>query len=155
MNKPTEFSVRDVELGDRTQWESLFLAYGVYYETAFTPLTIAGVWEWLMEQGHPVMCFVAVDQDTILGFAHLRRQHDTFSAGPSWFLDDLFTTPKARGLGVGRALITRVKAHATAHGGGELRWFTEAENTTAQRLYDTLATKSSWVVYEDLVTGEN
>ncbi len=28
MNKPTEFSVRDVELGDRTQWESLFLAYG-------------------------------------------------------------------------------------------------------------------------------
>ena len=64
-------------------------------------------------------------------------------------------TWEARGLGVGRALITRVKAHATAHGGGELRWFTEADNTTAQRLYDTLATKSSWVVYEDLVTGEN
>jgi ribosomal protein S18 acetylase RimI-like enzyme len=65
----------------------------------------------------------------------------------------LYTHPSTRGKGVGTALIAAVKEHAGQHGGGALRWVTEANNITAQRLYDTLATRTSWVMYENEIAG--
>lgn len=148
MTDPRPFQIRKIQPADRDQWEALFLAYGVFYETAFTQQIVEGVWEWLMDPSHSVSGFVAESEGTLLGFAHLREQADTFRAGPSWFLDDLFTLPTARGRGVGRALIDALKEHGAAHGGGDLRWITAADNTQAQHLYDTLASRTSWVMYE-------
>jgi len=141
-------TIRPVRDSDRDQWEELFLAYGVFYETSFPPETIEGVWGWLMDSNHPVSCFVASDGSTLLGFAHIREHPDTFVAGPGWFLDDLFTRPGNRGHGVGRALISAVVAHAGSHGGGTVRWITAKDNVTARGLYDTLAKRTTWVMYE-------
>jgi GNAT superfamily N-acetyltransferase len=148
MTEKLPFHIRSIEASDRDQWEALFLAYGVFYETAFSQDVIAGVWAWLMDSSHSVSGFVAESEGSLLGFAHLREQADTFRAGPSWFLDDLFTAPAARGQGVGRALIAALKAHGASRGGGDLRWITAADNSTAQHLYDTLASRTSWVMYE-------
>jgi GNAT superfamily N-acetyltransferase len=148
MTQPSDIEIRPIGAGDRAQWEELFLAYGVFYETAFTPEIIKGVWEWLMNPQHSVHGFVAEEQGTLLGFAHLREQADTFRAGPSWFLDDLFTGPEARGRGVGRQLIAALRSHGASHGGGDLRWITAADNNQAQHLYDSVATRTSWVMYE-------
>lgn len=151
--KQPSFMVRPLTAADKAQWEELFLAYGVFYETAFSRKVLDGVWEWLMDTSHPVKCFVAVDGPDVLGFAHLREHPDTFEAGPSWFLDDLFTRPSARGQGVASALIQALSEHAAGHGGGTLRWITAADNTAAQSLYDTIATRTSWVMYEKEVKG--
>jgi len=148
-------SIRPIAAGDRSEWEKLFLDYGVFYKTEFSPTVTDGVWAWLMNPDHPVEAWVATRDDTILGFAHLAEQHDTFSAGPSWFLDDLFTTPAARGQGIATALIAALKEHALLNGGGTIRWITGADNTTAQRVYDTLATKTTWVMYEDEIKAGN
>lgn len=148
MTETLPVRIRPIEASDRDQWEALFLAYGVFYETTFTQQIVEGVWSWLMDPAHSVSGFVADSDGILLGFAHLREQADTFRAGPSWFLDDLFTAPSARGQGVGRALIAALKAHGAAHGGGDLRWITAADNTTAQHLYGTLASRTSWVMYE-------
>lgn len=148
MSKAENVTIRLAEAKDRAQWEPLFLAYGVFYETAFSPVVLDGVWQWILDDTHPLSAFVAVRDNTLLGFAHLREQADTFVAGPSWFLDDLFTTPETRGQGVGRALIDAVTSHAAHHGGGDLRWITAADNNPAHYLYDSLATKTSWVLYE-------
>jgi GNAT superfamily N-acetyltransferase len=129
-------SVRPVAPSDRERWEGLFVAYGVFYKETF------------MEESHPVRCFVAEVEGVVVGFAHLRFQHDTFTAGAGWFLDDLFTDPDARGQGVATALISSLDHYATAHGGGTLRWITAADNNPARRLYDTLATAATWVTYE-------
>lgn len=147
-NTSAEIHTRPVGPEDRERWETLFLAYGVFYEEQFPPSVVEGVWKWLMEESHPIRCFVAEIGGVVVGFAHLRRQHDTFVAGAGWFLDDLFTDPSARGRGVARALITTLDEYATAQGGGTLRWITAANNDTAKRLYDTLATQTSWVTYE-------
>jgi len=145
--------VRAVRAHDRNAWQSLFQAYGVFYETPFGDGICQGVWEWLMEENHPVRGFVAETAGVVEGFAHVRAQHDTFTAGPSWFLDDLFTAPEARGKGVATALIEHVKDFAGIQGGGTLRWITAADNHTAQRLYDTLAQRTSWLVYQDEIEG--
>jgi ribosomal protein S18 acetylase RimI-like enzyme len=154
MTELASVTIRLAQPADRKQWEPLFLAYGVFYKTDFTPEILDGVWAWIMDDNHPLSAFVADSGGTLVGFAHVREQPDTFVAGPSWFLDDLFTNPDVRGQGIGRALIDAVSAHAAHHGGGDLRWITAADNDQAQHLYDTLATKTSWVMYEKSISEE-
>jgi ribosomal protein S18 acetylase RimI-like enzyme len=141
--------IRAIELRDHDEWSALFTAYGVFYETDFSPAVLDGVWAWLMDADHEISALVAeADDASLVGFAHLRRLHDTFTAGPGWSLDDLYVAPESRGQGVARALIAACDAAAHAAGGGTLRWITASDNETAQRLYDTVATRTSWVTYE-------
>lgn len=141
-------SVRLATPGDAQRWRVLFTAYGVFYETAFDDSVLDGVWGWILDPGHPVTALLAEADGTVVGFAHVREQPDTFVAGPGWFLDDLYTDPAHRGSGVGTALLNAIAAHAAAHGGGTLRWITAADNERAQRVYDRLATRTTWVTYE-------
>jgi len=167
--------IRDILPTDRSSWERLFLAYGVFYETAFEPHVIDGVWAWLMDAAAPVSAVVAVadpgdkasndgaddPSDTaaadrtsgaampVIGFAHYRRTVDTFTAGPAWHLDDLFVDPGARNGGYATALIQGVAERAAAAGGGTLRWITAADNLAAQRIYDRVANRTTWVTYEE------
>lgn len=141
-------TIRRIEASDREAWQRLFRDYGVFYETAFGDDVLEGVWAWLMDARHPLIAFVAVHDGAVRGFAHLREQPDTFTAGPGWFLDDLYVDPELRGTGAGTALIDALAAHAAAHGGGTLRWITAHDNDRAQRVYDRLATRTSWVTYE-------
>ena len=140
--------IRPLRASDEQAWRELFSAYGVFYETSFDEHILSGVLSWLMDEGHPEKCFVAESDGVVVGFAHLQRQVDTFTAGPGWFLDDLFVDPAHRGHGIARALINHLKDYALAHGGGTLRWITAADNHTAQGLYDQIATKTTWVMYE-------
>ena len=148
----TDPLIRPIELRDHNQWRTLFVAYGVFYETDFSDEVLAGVWAWLMDDAHEVSALVAeiedLDGSRLVGFAHLRRLHDTFTAGPGWSLDDLYVAPEHRGTGVAGSLIAACESVARAHGGGTLRWITAADNHTAQRLYDRVATRTSWVTYE-------
>ena len=138
-------TVRDAASADRDDWARLFVDYGVFYHEAFGPEIVDGVWAWLMDPAHEVKALVAELDGRIVGFTNYRRLWDTFTAGPSWFLDDLYTAPEARGHGVATALIEAVGQKA---GGAVVRWITAADNTTAQRVYDRVATRASWVTYE-------
>ena len=140
--------IRPIAAADHDRWRELFRDYGVFYETHFDDAVFDGVWPWLLDPAHTVSALVAEDEGELLGFAHIRRVEDTFTAGPSWFLDDLYVVPEARGRGVARALIERGYADATANGGGTFRWITASDNETAQLLYDKIATRAGWVVYE-------
>jgi GNAT superfamily N-acetyltransferase len=147
--------VRPVEAQDRSAWERLFAAYGEFYETSFGPDVLSAVWEWLMDDTHEVSALVAVAEPIaggtsaqVVGFAHYRRQADTFTAASGWFLDDLYVDPSARGTGTATALIDAVAERAADNGGGTLRWITAENNTTAQRVYDRVAERSTWVTYE-------
>jgi ribosomal protein S18 acetylase RimI-like enzyme len=143
-----EVTVRAIEERDAARWRELFTAYGVFYETAFDDAVLDGVWAWLMDAEHPLFCLVAERGTEVVGFAHVREQPDTFTAGPGWFLDDLYTAPESRGTGAGSALIEAIADHARTRGGGTVRWITAADNERAQRVYDRVATRTSWVTYE-------
>ena len=145
---PRTATIRPVEPGDHNSWQMLFSAYGVFYETDFPQHVLDGVWGWLMDADHETSALVAEADGRLAGFAHLRRLQDTFTAGPAWFLDDLYVAPAQRGAGIARALIEACDATAHAAGGGTLRWITASDNTTAQRLYDKVATRTTWVTYE-------
>jgi ribosomal protein S18 acetylase RimI-like enzyme len=141
-------TIRPVAPGDKAAWSGLFVAYGEFYRTSFSPEVVDEVWQWLLDTQHPVSCMVAEVEGAVVGFAHLRRQDNTFTASPNWFLDDLFVAPDHRGHGIARALIREVSRFAAEHGGGQIRWITASDNHAAQALYDSLATRTDWVMYE-------
>ncbi len=141
--------VRPVEARDALAWRELFAAYGRFYETEFTEEILDRVWAQLGTEGSGIDAIVAELDERVVGFAHHRSHPDTFTGGRSWFLDDLFVAPEARSAGTGAALIERVAALARETSpGATLRWITAADNERARRVYDRVATRTSWVTYE-------
>ncbi|MBI5161453.1 MAG: GNAT family N-acetyltransferase [Micrococcales bacterium] len=141
--------VRDAAASDASAWRALFAAYGAFYETAFDEATLDRVWTLLREAGSGVDALVAESGGAVVGLAHYRSHPDTFSGGRDWYLDDLFVAPDARGAGVATALIEAITERARAAGGfSTLRWITAENNVRAQRLYDRIARRTTWVTYE-------
>jgi GNAT superfamily N-acetyltransferase len=140
--------IRAIQQGDKAQWARLFVAYGVFYETAFTQEIVDAVFARLVDDSPEIEGVVATVDDRIVGFALYRRLYDTFTAGPGWHLDDLYVDPPARGTGVATDLIEAVTIIARENGGGTVRWITAEDNTTAQSVYNKLATRKTWVTYE-------
>ncbi len=141
--------IRAIESRDRTAWDELFSAYGVFYDTSFTAEVLDKVWALMMDPASGVDALVAEKDDAVLGFAHYRSHPDTFTGARDWFLDDLFVSADARGTGLATALIEHIAELARAgDSGGTLRWITAADNGRAQRVYDKIALKTDWVMYE-------
>ena len=138
--------VRDLAPGDRDAWHALFHAYGVFYETDLADEVLDHVWSALL--GGALRGFVAEQDGAVVGFAHARSHVATFSVGEDWYLEDLFVDPSARASGIGTAILEHLVKIATWEGGGTLRWVTAETNATAQRVYDKLATRTTWVTYE-------
>ncbi len=141
--------IRALEVADREAWRALFRAYGAFYETAFSDDHLDRVWDLLLREGSGVDAVIAEQDGAVVGIAHYRRHPDTFTAGHDWYLDDLYVDPDARGAGHATDLIQHLARIARENGpGGTLRWITAADNARAQRVYDRLAKRTSWVTYE-------
>lgn len=140
--------VRKIKTKDHAAWLKLFTDYGIFYKTEFTEPQLETVWGWLMDENHPHRAWVAEIDGELVGFAHLRSHSDTFTGGPAWFLDDLYTTEAARGQGVATKLIAALREHADQNGGGTISWITADDNLTAQSVYNKLATRTNWITYE-------
>jgi ribosomal protein S18 acetylase RimI-like enzyme len=141
-------AVRDIAPGDRNEWRRLFLDYGTFYKTSFPADVLDGVWAWMMDGAAELRAVVATIDDRVVGFGHYRRFLDTFTAGTEWYLDDLYVDPASRGLGAATAIIEGITNRAKLGGGGKLRWITAADNETAQRVYERVGYRTSWVTYE-------
>ena len=145
----SELTIRAAWPDDEAEWRELFRAYGVFYETEFSDEVLEAVWWQLLEDGSGIDALVAELDGTVVGLAHYRSHPDTFTGGRDWFLDDLFVDPEVRGAGVATALIEHLIGLARAsEPAGSLRWITADDNARAQRVYDRIAKKTSWVTYE-------
>ncbi|PPL17341.1 GNAT family N-acetyltransferase [Microterricola pindariensis] len=148
MSEKTAPTIRPLSPADEHRWRALFRAYREFYELPESEEVVSRVWGWLMDPRHECEALVAELDGEVVGFAHLRRFSSPYDGTTGIFLDDLFTAPAARGRGVGRALIGRLTGMAAAEGRSVVQWETAADNYQAQALYDTLATRTSWVTYE-------
>ena len=140
--------VRPIEQGDHEAWQRLFHAYREFYEYDEEQDVVDLVWGWINDESHETNALVALVDDQVVGFAHHREFARPSSGKRGLYLDDLFTEPSVRGKGIGRALITRLGEMARERGFNKVRWITAEDNHTAQRLYDGLAEKTSWLTYD-------
>jgi ribosomal protein S18 acetylase RimI-like enzyme len=130
-------------------WLPLFAAYCTFYDTELDDAKALIVWTWIRDDSDPLEAALAVDEaGRPVGLAQFRVVPDTLHATRGIHLDDLYVDDDARGAGVGRALIEFVHARSLEVGTGGVSWITAADNGEAQRLYDELARRTTWVTYE-------
>ena len=89
--------------------------------------------------GNESAIFLVQDQSgQALGFVQLYPTFSSIDAHRTWLLSDLFTTPAARGRGVGRLLMNTARDFAVETGAKGLVLETATDNFTAQGLYESL-----------------
>ena len=148
----TSAHIRPVVSADFDQWRRLYQGYADFYQVALSDDGVQTTWSWLIEPAHVCTGLVAEQPDGLVGLAHFRGMPSPLRGQMIGFLDDLFVTPAHRSNGTAAALITAVQAEATAQGWGVLRWITRDNNYRARGLYDKLAQKTDWTLYEMTAT---
>lgn len=140
--------IRPATPDDRALWQPLFEAYAAFYNTPLTPQTFDTVWGWIHDPENPFWCDLALSTDgRPLGLVQYQLMHRSLGGSMVCYLSDLFTTPDARGQGIGRALIDHVLAFAKQRGLPNVRWLTAEDNTTARQLYDTYRPRTPFILY--------
>jgi GNAT superfamily N-acetyltransferase len=83
------------------------------------------------------------------GFALFFHNFSTFEGRPGIYLEDLFVEPKARGAGLGKALLARLARLAQDRGCARLEWAVLDWNAPSIAFYKSLGAKpmDEWTVY--------
>ena len=144
----TNLIIRPAAPGDRGGWEPLYLGYGDFYKVAMKAESLETVWGWIHDPAHVVEALVAERDGALVGLAHFRAMPSPLRATTIGFLDDLFVDPAARGAKVGERLLDRLNEISAARGWNKIRWITGDDNYRARTLYDRLAVKTAWNMYE-------
>ena len=140
-------TIRPPHTEDRHAWDELWRGYLRFYRSRLAPEVTEGTWTRLLDPAVQPHGLVAELDGRLVGFAHYLFHPSTWSASSYCYLEDLFTAPEARGRGVGRALIEAVYAAADAAGASSVYWQTQEFNADGRALYDTLAQRTSFIVY--------
>lgn len=140
--------VRPVSRSDREEWTEHWRAYQKFYGVELPAIVTDATWNRLHDDAEPVFGLVAESEGKLLGITHYLFHRSTWLETETCYLQDLFVDPIARGQGVGRSLIKAVYSHADARSSGRVYWLTHETNTTARRLYDSVAGNSGFIVYK-------
>jgi GNAT superfamily N-acetyltransferase len=143
------FTVRDLTQADRSEWEKLWAGYLEFYKSSVASTITDTTFARLLDASEPMFALVAEDADThdLVGLVHCVVHRGTWSIDNLCYLEDLFTAERARGKGIGRALIEAVYARAGALDCSRVYWLTHETNATARKLYDQLATNAGFIQY--------
>ena len=146
--KKNLMQTRALNKSDYPQWRILWDQYLVFYKHELSEEQTQLTFERLIDDNFGIHGLVLEVAGKVLGIAHSSFRHSTWAQNQELYLEDLFVDPSARGQGFGRALIEATAALGKQHGAEKLYWQTHRDNTAAQKLYQTLAVKSEFVIYE-------
>jgi len=148
-------SVIDARPHHQDAWRALWDGYLEFYGTDLAPEITAYTWRRIRDPLSPVRCRLAVTaSDDVVGLVHTVTHEATWVIAQTLYLEDLFVAPRARGLGVGRALIDDVIAGAKARDYSRVYWHTHSDNEAARRLYDRYVKADAFVRYRINIVGD-
>lgn len=140
--------IRMIHSRDRAAWAPLWRDYLAFYKTELPDSTYDATFARYADPAITDMRgWIAWSGDRAVGLVHSIAHAHGWRPEPVTYLQDLFTTPAARGKGVARALIETVYADADAAGRPAVYWLTQTGNTPARTLYDKIAKATDFMVY--------
>jgi GNAT superfamily N-acetyltransferase len=134
--------------GDWEDWKALWEAYLHFYRKELSEATSRSTFARLCREADGMFGFVSTSDSSLTGFAHALLHPSTWSTEGYCYLEDLFVAPAARGAGVGQALIEAVVGEGRRRRAGRIYWHTQEFNGPARSLYDQLAHRTSFIVYQ-------
>lgn len=88
-----------------------------------------------MSEGTSCRIVVCYEVDQPVGFATYALLYPGIQGVATLFMKDLFVTEKARGRGIGKALLLRLREIAEEHGCVRFDWTSETTNDRATAFY--------------------
>jgi len=140
--------VREIKLSDKEEWEVLYRGYADFYKVEMKDEILKTVWSWLHDRNHDVKGIVYEYDNKVIGLAHYRRMPRPLRGKYIGFLDDIYVEPKYRGKKIGEKLIHQLKDISKKNNWDLIRWVTHNDNIRAKSLYDRIAKKTTWDLYE-------
>ncbi|MBB4009111.1 GNAT family N-acetyltransferase [Allorhizobium taibaishanense] len=141
--------IRPIVADDEAEWRRLWRAYLAFYETELPEEIYATTFARLISGGAgEFRGFLALVNGKPVGLSHYVFHRSCWYLTDVCYLQDLYVDPEIRASGVGRALISAVKAAAEEAGAGKVYWMTQEFNATARRLYDKVADKTPFIIYQ-------
>lgn len=147
--------VREAARSDHDQWLPLWDHYNSFCgrsgPSALPDEISAATWDRFFDSEEPVHCLVAEHEGRLVGLAHYLFHRSTTAIDPTCYLQDLFTAEEARGRGVGRSLVCEVYERARTASAERVYWQTHESNAAAQRLYESIAERSDFIIYKKML----
>ena len=140
--------IRPIKIEDKAHWEKLYKSYAEFYKVEMNDKILQTVWNWLHDKNHEVEGLVYQVDEYIVAIAHYRRMPRPLFGKDIGFLDDLFVDPNHRGKRIGEKIIKELQKISKSRGWDLIRWTTRNNNIRAKSLYDRVAEKTSWDMYE-------
>ena len=140
--------IREIQLKDKKQWERLYKGYANFYKVEMNEQILRTVWDWLHNKNHEVDGLVYEINNSIVALAHYRKMPRPLKGSNIGFLDDLYVDPEHRGKRIGEKILNKLKEISKSKGWNITRWITRDDNLRAKSLYDRVAEKTNWDVYE-------
>lgn len=142
-------TIRTIQPTDRANWALLWRDYLAFYKTELPDSIYDATFARYADPAITDMRgWIAWQGETPVGLVHAIAHPHGWRADPVTYLQDLFTTPAARGKGVARALIETVYADADTAGRPAVYWLTQTGNAPARVLYDKIANATDLMVYK-------
>lgn len=150
------FEIRPIRRADYEAWRPLWDGYNAFYgrsgPTSLPEEITQATWERFLDAAEPVHALVAEEEGRVAGLVHYLYHRSTTRLRDVCYLQDLFTAPSLRGLGIGRRLIQAVYAAARAAGCSRVYWQTHVTNQQGRVLYDKVAQHHGFIVYSHDLT---
>lgn len=138
-------SIRPIGAEDYSVWRTLWVGYLAYYETS---LPDTGFERLMSDSPTTFHGRLALRDGQALGLVHYVFHPHMWRVEPVCYLQDLYTSPEARGQGIARALIQSVYDAADATGAPRVYWLTQEFNYQGRMLYDQVGTKTPFIRYD-------
>jgi len=142
--------IRPVGEDERAGWEPLWNGYLAFYKATLAPGASDVAWQRFHDPGEPMFLLGAYVDGKLTGIVQYLFHRSSWTVGNYCYLQDLFVSDGARGLGLGRALIEAVYENAKAAGASRVYWLTQTTNTQARILYDQVADNSGFMQYRKI-----
>ncbi|SPJ78601.1 uncharacterized protein FTOL_06990 [Fusarium torulosum] len=139
----TTYQIEKPVRGDFEEWLKLFHDYIAFYNSKIEEEQYARTFDRIIEGRNGLQALVVRqvrgDEKKLVGIAHFFPEQTPWSEKQILLLNDLFIDPSVRGAGLGRKLTQAVADVGKGMGCSRVQWVTKHDNTTARKLYDTLA----------------
>lgn len=141
-------TVRPVTNDDEPSWRELWRAYLEFYGTSKPEEVYALTWARILDPAEDMHCHLAFKDGVAIGLVDFLYHRSFWDIENRCYLNDLYTSPTARGTGAATALIEAVVSHAKGQNCAQVYWLTAQDNVQARRLYDKVASLTPFVKYQ-------
>jgi len=134
-----EYQIRALQTQDLPTLVDLCRKHAEYEQASYDPVNKEKLLkEALFAEAPKLFCWVVESNQQLVGYASYTFDYSTWDAGMFLYLDCLYLEPECRGLGIGDAIMQKLKTIARQNACVNIQWQTPDFNIRAVKFYERI-----------------